>query len=41
LGGEFDLREFHDVVLGNGSVPLAVLQEVVEGWIAGQLAAES
>lgn len=32
LGGRFDLRAFHDLVLGTGGVPLSVLAEVVEGW---------
>jgi uncharacterized protein (DUF885 family) len=32
LGGRFDLRALHDLVLGTGGVPLAVLAEVVEGW---------
>jgi uncharacterized protein (DUF885 family) len=30
LGGRFDVRRFHDVVLGHGSLPLAVVREVVE-----------
>jgi uncharacterized protein (DUF885 family) len=35
LGGRFDVRSFHDTVLGNGSLPLGVLAEVVDAWSAG------
>jgi uncharacterized protein (DUF885 family) len=33
LGDRFDIRTFHDVVLGNGSLPLAVLDDVVTAWV--------
>ena len=31
LGGRFDVRRFHDIVLGHGSLPLAVVRKIVEG----------
>ncbi|MEU6858664.1 DUF885 domain-containing protein [Glycomyces sp. NPDC046736] len=34
LGAGFDLRHFHDRILSSGSIPLATMTEVVEGWIA-------
>jgi uncharacterized protein (DUF885 family) len=34
LGDKFSLKEFHNVVLRTGGVPLAVLEEVVNEWIA-------
>ena len=33
LGERFNIREFHDIVLGNGSVPLAVLEQQVRSYI--------
>jgi uncharacterized protein (DUF885 family) len=32
LGERFDLRAFHDLVLGQGSLPLEVLAQVVDAW---------
>ncbi len=34
LGPKFDLRAFHDTILGLGSVPLPVLEQQVDAWIA-------
>lgn len=35
LGTKFNLRAFHDAVLETGSVPLPVLEEHLDAWIAG------
>lgn len=36
LGDDFDIREFHDRVLENGTVPLGHLRQHVEAWIAAR-----
>ena len=33
LGDKFDLRRFHDVVLGGGALPLEILEKEVKRWI--------
>ena len=39
LGDNFDLRDFHDVLLKNGALPIAMLEAVVERWIDDTLVA--
>jgi uncharacterized protein (DUF885 family) len=34
LGAKFDIRRFHAVVLGSGSLPLSILEKQVDAWIA-------
>lgn len=36
LGPRFDLRAFHDIVVGNGSVAIAIMEELVQEWIEAQ-----
>jgi uncharacterized protein (DUF885 family) len=34
LGPRFDLRRFHHAVLRNGAIPLTLLDDEIERWIA-------
>jgi uncharacterized protein (DUF885 family) len=35
LAADFDMREFHEIVLRNGSLPLTLLERIVDDYIAG------
>lgn len=37
LGDVFDLREFHDVIIGNGAMPLEILEKLVDDYIEAKL----
>jgi uncharacterized protein (DUF885 family) len=36
LGSHYDVRAFHDEILNGGALPLDVMEERVNGWIAAQ-----
>ncbi len=36
LGDKFDIRQFHDQVLGAGALPLDVLEQRIKTWVAAQ-----
>jgi uncharacterized protein (DUF885 family) len=36
LGNKFNLGDFHDEIIDSGSLPLDVLEDRVNEWIAGQ-----
>ncbi len=40
-GPRFDIRKFHDVVLTNGALPMSLLAQVVDEWIAAELRASA
>ena len=37
LKASFDIKEFHNKVLENGSIPLSALRSVIEQWIGEKL----
>ncbi|MGH3450633.1 MAG: DUF885 domain-containing protein, partial [Haloechinothrix sp.] len=39
LGRRFDIRRFHDVVLGSGPLPMSILDTVVRDWVDDQFRA--
>jgi len=38
LGDKFDIRDFHAQVLGSGALPLTILEEKIDAWIAAKKA---
>ena len=38
LGDKFDIKGFHDAVLGGGALPLTLLERRVDQWIASRKA---
>jgi uncharacterized protein (DUF885 family) len=37
LGDKFDIKEFHNVILGYGPMPMEILEQVVNDWIEAEL----
>jgi uncharacterized protein (DUF885 family) len=40
LGERFDIRRFHMAVLDTGAVPLSVMEQNIEDWIAAEKAGD-
>jgi uncharacterized protein (DUF885 family) len=38
LGDRFDIKDFHDTVLGGGALPLEILERRVNDWVASRKA---
>ncbi|MBT8141601.1 MAG: DUF885 domain-containing protein [Gammaproteobacteria bacterium] len=36
LGEDFDVREFHDLVLSQGAIPLNILENTIDAWLANK-----
>ena len=36
LGPRFDIRKFHDAILEEGHLPMGILRERMNAWVAGQ-----
>ena len=41
LGDKFDIKGFHDTVLGGGALPLTLLERRVDQWIAKEKAKQA
>ena len=37
LGPQFDIKEFHDVVLSKGTVTMSILEEIIYRWVTQKL----
>jgi uncharacterized protein (DUF885 family) len=35
MGDRFDIRAFHDTLLGSGSVPMGTMHRIVDDWANG------